>query len=1142
MENNKNILNKDNADDLSAKGERVAPIPTIPIGNDHSTTNNSNSNTVTTTTTISSTTVNTLDISKEFDKITIKDESVNTTYGPTTTTTTTTTTTAAAPNKRSISTASENISYYSQNNNDNNNDNNNNNNNNNNNIIKHHHQQEEYESDKEESDQEYDDEQDDSLLSEISSVTSAPENNNSGRLDEDDNEDEGNSNNNNNSSRPIKIGASNGKLKLSVSANSMPTAPAKKRIKYFPLTQHLGKLDQIKKVQEIENDPNELTRKEIKSMFEEDKSVLLPTSPEKRTVEEINSSGDDVFSTDFKPLFSSLIDDTTTNGNLSSIPPIIPNPFSFTATTTTNTKEIITTTITTPTPATTTSTSPSTTITPTPTATIGDKKEEDKEKTDVDKEKEDKDKEKTDADKDKEKESVKVSEQTTSKAEEGKESVLASFFNNNTVSTEKDKQEKPTAEEIDNELKTVSIDIGKLVNSTTIPTPSTTSAPIVSPDVVNIKETSQSIKQEKTKIYTNRPKKVDVKNEYFKYIEESINEEVNFQPSTLPKESDDDGHLFLLYGDLTKLVCDVKMVPCSHHSIFRVALSSWLKYDWAQFPIDIRKKFNNTTIDFKANQRRVCKLESWPIEYPNISQPWFCNVVPFSYLAGPSWYIKGAKEFLDSVGKDLLLKKPPIKNGRSKYLVSLPILGTGGGGGSGMAGEILTLLIHELFVATRVWKYDIVLVTNEISMYTAARNKRMELMESDRTFSHLYRTLLGQELMNKAHVLSKMMDQGKLAIFIGAGASRSAGLPTWAGLLQMLGDKLGMTEEEIRSMEQLHYLDRATVLESRWKKALAKYSPPEQKVQDREEIKEIFEIHKTIYNEINVPMQTEIANLMKVSHSGLPHFLLASTPVQEIITTNYDECFEIASKSIGQSICVLPYQSLNSHDKRWILKLHGCVSNPQDIVITREDYIRYGDKKEALSGILQASLITKHLLFVGFSLVDDNFYNVMSAVKKVTTSKNRKKKFGTALFLQKNDLMNELWGQELDILCFESTVQKDQKDQKPSTVNNATSQQHKPLPNDIANCARRQEIFLEYLSNICISNTSHLMEKRFDCLLKDGEKIFRDRILEFVENLPQEAKDTSVYLKFQKFLSSIGFDKNNVRLRKSCIIVNHEKD
>ena len=62
--------------------------------------------------------------------------------------------------------------------------------------------------------------------------------------------------------------------------------------------------------------------------------------------------------------------------------------------------------------------------------------------------------------------------------------------------------------------------------------------------------------------------------------------------------------------------------------------------------------------------------------------------------------------------------------------------------------------------------------------------------------------------------------------------------------------------------------------------------------------------------------------------------------------------------------------------------MHGCVTRPEEIVLTKQDYIRYSDRFAALSGIVQSLLLTKHLLFVGFSLDDDNFIRIYDSVKK----------------------------------------------------------------------------------------------------------------------------------------------------------------
>lgn len=71
-----------------------------------------------------------------------------------------------------------------------------------------------------------------------------------------------------------------------------------------------------------------------------------------------------------------------------------------------------------------------------------------------------------------------------------------------------------------------------------------------------------------------------------------------------------------------------------------------------------------------------------------------------------------------------------------------------------------------------------------------------------------------------------------------------------------------------------------------------------------------------------------------------------------------------------------------------MLKLHGTVSHPQEIVLTKRDYIRYSDRFAALAGIVQSTLLTRHLLSIGFSLEDDNFHKIFDSVRKAKTTQN----------------------------------------------------------------------------------------------------------------------------------------------------------
>src|SRR5262249_6692238 len=155
---------------------------------------------------------------------------------------------------------------------------------------------------------------------------------------------------------------------------------------------------------------------------------------------------------------------------------------------------------------------------------------------------------------------------------------------------------------------------------------------------------------------------------------------------------------------------------------------------------------------------------------------------------------------------------------------------------------------------------------------------------------------------------------------------------------------------------------------------------------------------------------------MTCPEASLQHFLLASLPVDEVITTNYDDLFELASGP--GSVSVLPHDPRQGVT-RWLLKMHGCVTRPADIVLTRADYLRYEERRSALAGIVQAMLLTRHMLFVGFSLNDENFHKVAYAVRRARDPAARSRsRFGTVLKLADEPFVEELWRDELGFISM----------------------------------------------------------------------------------------------------------------------------
>jgi hypothetical protein len=144
---------------------------------------------------------------------------------------------------------------------------------------------------------------------------------------------------------------------------------------------------------------------------------------------------------------------------------------------------------------------------------------------------------------------------------------------------------------------------------------------------------------------------------------------------------------------------------------------------------------------------------------------------------------------------------------------------------------------------------------------------------------------------------------------------------------------------------------------------------------------------------------------------ALIHQLVASLPVDEAVTTNYDRCLEVAFADAGRMMRVLPKETV-AGARRWLVKLHGSVDDPDRIVLSRDDYLPFEGDGAAPAGVVQALLLTRHMLFVGYSLSDDNFHRLVHEVRAVLGSASDRpssEPFATALSPRAHGLIEEIW-------------------------------------------------------------------------------------------------------------------------------------
>lgn len=523
-----------------------------------------------------------------------------------------------------------------------------------------------------------------------------------------------------------------------------------------------------------------------------------------------------------------------------------------------------------------------------------------------------------------------------------------------------------------------------------------------------------------------------------------------------------ESHLFVTMGNVLHLRCDAWLAPTDENLNFDPCWTDCVPGLSGAASVSAGPSFRDGTSFAVA-------AVDWPEHEP---LPVFTSV-PIRGVRSADELRPRVAAFLQKAA-DAVSARP--REGRAQTrrvpLLALPFFGTAAGGGDLQRGEIMRAILGTIVRELPLLGCDVVLVLQDEAAFALAQDIRRS--NDDRYWSQL-----APEHLDQAKSLAAKARDGRLVPFMGSGVSVTAGAPSWEGLLDKLAESVGLDAGLAEEFRKLSPLDQANILQT------------------------LHESSGAIGVEPRESFGSLVASFVRVEKYGLAPTLLASLPSDGAITLNYDSLFERASADAHRNRAIIPQDTTSTEvntESRWLLKLHGSVSQPDSIVLTRDDYLGYNANREALSALVKAHLMTHHLLFVGFGLKDDHFHEIVHDVRRAMPSdRGESASLGTVLTLNTDPLQELAWKDKLSFISMES----------PSS----------------GDSARTLEIFLDALT--CYSTASHFyfLAPKYEGGLNPKERQLRREILK-LKTLPAAVGESSVVEVIDEMLRTLGWSEN----------------